>query len=581
MTTTLEEDFRGTPLFREAMHNFQLGNWENGLNHLKELEEKFPLEREIRALRQEMQLRAKIDQDELEDHKEHKKRRIIIWSIRLASAWLAISLAIWGFFTYSSWIQKQVAETRQKLDHEVQNLDLTVKFNNARSMLQAGRPAEAKSLFQEIAAANPEFPELQRFIDQADSDIQLQVEYEEAVKLIKEGDRPAAQEKFKGIAAQNPNYKDVALQLETIQQMDLLNDILTQADKAFDEKRWEEAITEYESLRAIEPEFQVEYVEERLYTSYIQAAEAALVNPVETLKALEHAEELFGKALKLRPRDTEILARRAEARKNVEERLVNSYLTAAQSSLVGQADSIKALQKAEAYLNKALKLRPGDTKISSQYEMAVRYLAAIGSFSKGAWDDAIDHLEFITAEEPGYADGTARQTLYEAYVARGNNRLVSGDFELALLDFQKGAVLAQQSPDSILRLFEAQLLVADTQGLLGNYKDSVRLYQAAIDLSGLGQLVQQIKGDLTVALDKASKLATRGDYKTAYQTYSSALHDISGLYQVNNVVVESGDYLTMLARRYNTTVTAILTANGISRASEIRANMTLKIPTLP
>jgi LysM repeat protein len=123
--------------------------------------------------------------------------------------------------------------------------------------------------------------------------------------------------------------------------------------------------------------------------------------------------------------------------------------------------------------------------------------------------------------------------------------------------------------------------VADTQGLLGNYKDSVRLYQAAVDLTGLTQLAEAGKTDLSAQLDKASKLAARGDYKNAYQTYSSALHDISGLYKMMNVVVESGDYLTMLARRYNTTVSAILAANGISRASEVKASMTLKIPTLP
>jgi tetratricopeptide (TPR) repeat protein len=306
-----------------------------------------------------------------------------------------------------------------------------------------------------------------------------------------------------------------------------------------------------------------------------------LLNPVETLEALEQAEAYFDKALALRPRDADLLAKRTQARQNVEDRLVESYLAAAQSSLVGQADSITALQKAEAYLNKALDLRPGDQEIILQHELAVNYLRAIEFFGKGAWEEVVAALEPIVSDDADYADGTARQTLYESYVARGNNRLASGDFELALVDFQQAAVLAQQSPDSVLRLFEAQLFVADTLGLLGNYKDSVRLYKTAVDASGLAELAAQDDADLATALTRADTLSIRGDYKNSYLVYSAALHDIADLFKTVNVMVESGDYLTMLARRYNTTVSAILAANGITRGSSLKANSIIIIPTLP
>jgi tetratricopeptide (TPR) repeat protein len=581
MAVTIEEEFNQSSLFQEALRNFQLGKWEDGFSRLKELEQRFPLEREIRALRQEMQVRARIDLDEKEDNWNHTKRLALIWTTRIGLVWLVLGLAVWGIFTYSSWISRQMVITREKLTSEVQSLDTTVKFNNARNLLQAGRAQEAKVLLQEVAKANTGYPNLQGYMDEADSQIKLQADYEQAILLVQNGDRAAAELMLEKVASQDPNYKDVALQLENLKRTALLGEVLVRADQAYEEYRWEDAIADYESLRSIDPIYLADHVEEQLYSSYIKLAEEALKNPIETLEALQKAEEYFDRALALRPRDAEILAKREEARKDVEERLVQSYLAAAQSSLVGQADSLNALKKADVYLAKAIALRPGDQKIAMQRDMAIKYLSAIENFSKGNWEEVINALEAVIALDQNYADGTAHQTLYEAYVARGNIRLVSGDFELALTDFQQAAILAQQSPNSVLRLFEAQLLVADTFGLLGNYKDAVRLYQAAIELVGVNQLVQDKKSDLAIALKKADTLANRGDFKNSYPLYSASLHNLAELFKTMNVVIESGDYLTMLARRYNTTVSAIMAANDITRESDLKPNTILVIPTLP
>jgi hypothetical protein len=95
MTVNSEVDYHESSLFREALRNFQLGNWAEGFNHLRELEESYPLEREIRALRQEMQIRARIDQDEREDNWNHKKRLALTWITRIALVWPG-SLTRWS-----------------------------------------------------------------------------------------------------------------------------------------------------------------------------------------------------------------------------------------------------------------------------------------------------------------------------------------------------------------------------------------------------------------------------------------------------------------------------------------------------
>jgi LysM repeat protein len=47
------------------------------------------------------------------------------------------------------------------------------------------------------------------------------------------------------------------------------------------------------------------------------------------------------------------------------------------------------------------------------------------------------------------------------------------------------------------------------------------------------------------------------------------------------VTVKSGDYVSLLAHRYNTTVAAILSANDMNNQPRLTPDMKLIIPTLP
>ena len=196
-------------------------------------------------------------------------------------------------------------------------------------------------------------------------------------------------------------------------------------------------------------------------------------------------------------------------------------------------------------------------------------------------DSAVTNLEYLYSYDVNYANGTSRQTLYDVLIARGQNNMASGDFEPALQDFKRAAVIAEESPESALRLFEAQLRIAEVQGLLGNYQDSAQIYRAAMDLGGFGTLAAQRKTSLAEAIRAAGLYADQGNYKLAYQTYRMAMEESKDVFDTITHVVSDGEYLTMIARRYNSTVQAILEANGISNRNKIELNQELIIPTLP
>jgi tetratricopeptide (TPR) repeat protein len=260
---------------------------------------------------------------------------------------------------------------------------------------------------------------------------------------------------------------------------------------------------------------------------------------------------------------------------------VNSYTNAALQALTGQADSLGALRIAEENFRKALAIRPDDLQVIKQLDYARKYISGVESYNKGLWTQAIKDLEAVYVETPDYANGTARQTLYEAYNARGKNGLASGDYLGALEDFKRAAVLAQDAPDSTLRLYEARKMVAYSQGLLGNYQEAALIYKVAVDQSDLRNLARFKNTNLANKIEEADIAYNAGNYQLAYNLYRQALETSTEVYDRVTYVVQKGEYITQLARKYNSTVEAILSANGLTDASKVTENRVLVIPSLP
>ena len=179
------------------------------------------------------------------------------------------------------------------------------------------------------------------------------------------------------------------------------------------------------------------------------------------------------------------------------------YFEAMKTALVEKPDSLEALAAADEYYLKALDLWPDNTEALQQRNMAHLFIQAQTDFSKGRYDDVIEMLEKVFTEDPGYAAGTARQTLFEAYVARGDDRMLSGDYEPALEDFQRAAVLAEQGENARIRLFQAQIRIAEAMGSLLQYEDAVLLYRTAIDNAQLSDADLKQRPELVSKLNQA------------------------------------------------------------------------------
>jgi tetratricopeptide (TPR) repeat protein len=574
--------YMDSPSFHEAMGHFQVGRWEEGFLKLGEVEKDFPLEANLRALHQEIEVRSHISGYEIEENKHLKRHNLVKYGLQLLMVLLIISGAIYGALTYSGWIRGEWAKTQASIAQSWKQAQLGIEFHNAQQLMIAGKPEEALSAYDAIKSQNPDFPGLAESIVQAQTLKDVEVQYTQAMNLLQIGDSAQALDLLKQISEKMPDYRDVSFQIKSLQTHAEMTSVFEKAELAYSEGRYEDAITNLESLRIMDPTFQVSIVEKDLFQSYIKAAQELLLSPVPTTEILKKADDYFSRALAIKPLDRDALAARTQVRMVIEDGIINDYVNQAQAALASAPDSLDAQKAAEHYLSLALGVRPNDSNVLLQFQLAQTFVQAISDFTSSKWDSVIEQLEFVITQEAGYASGTALQTLYDAYIARGSDYIASGEYALALQDFQRSAVLAKQLPDSDPLSFEAQVMIGEAQGSLNHFQQAVQIYQDALNMIGLRDRIVALKNSLTDSLTYADYLANAGDYQSAFYAYQKLIGNRVKAYDQSVVVtVKNGDYLTLLAHRYHTTVAAILSANNMNNQPRLTPNTPLIIPTLP
>jgi len=581
MTTLKSAPYQKDPDYLAASTHFQKGEWESGLAALDTIINQYPAARELRSLREEILLKSQLDDDEVIDMKLEKKRRTIRTGLRLGILALAIIFVFWGVQTFSSWIFNQWNNIQSGILTDFQNVELAMQYRDAQSYLLANQPQAAQEVYLAILEADSNFPGLDTLSDDITTMLAYQSRYDQAVQSRADGDTLTALNQFQEIYNDNPNFLDVAIQIQEIKGDLYLVDLLEQAEAAFEDQDWGLAASQYESIRAIAPDYQTALVDQRLIRSYMNLATSILESKQESPEALQQAESYFRKVMVLNPRDEALLAEQNRIKDQFKNRLFEVYIQAARDAVIGQEDSLKALEIAKSYYNSALLLKPNDPTASLELKMAQAYLKAQVDFDAGLVNPAIENLEFIYKSYPGYANGTAIQILYESYMTRGDAYSATGELESALVDYQNAAEVAAQLETSILKLYFAKVKIAETQGVLNNYAVAVNNYQEAVNMIDLETILDEQDRELSYLLGEAQRYAGIEWYRTAYRLFRRVLPATELILDKGEiVVVKEGDYLSSLANTYGTTVQEIVKANALPNASNIQMGQEIIIPTL-
>ncbi len=566
------------PLYNQAMDAFQRGKWEDGKTQLGELIELYPLAPELRTLNQEMQLRSQIDRYERDENNQARRGRITRFITRAGLIVAVLVLVVIGVRTYSSWVGSQVTAAREALEAQAVQVELTVKLNNARSLIAANRPQEAQQLVDQIVATDPNFPNVADVQSQLDRLQTVEGRYNEAVALIDQENNVAALAILREIQVENPGFRNVPQLIENLERNSFLDEQYTEGNIAYQSGNWEEAISSYDRIRSIDPQFQTEAIEARLFQSYINAGEALLTKPEATIDDFEKASTYFRSALALRPQDPTAVSKQTEAETIYADLQIAEYINQAAVIIQEGGDSLTAFETAEDLFKEALRLRPNDAELKLKVDMARQYLTAMQEFEKGNWPVVIGNLTTVYQEDPNYAAGTARQALFDALISYGDQWVAIGDYTSALPIYTQAAQIAQTTTN-LPMLIGAQIKVAETRGRLGEYEDAVRLYEDVVDQIEIDLADRLDNQRLSVALSQAENYALARNFRSAYDSYRTALQDTSVLFTLIEYRVEEGDHIASLANRFNTTVEAIASANQIENPNKVLSGQVLIIPS--
>jgi tetratricopeptide (TPR) repeat protein len=579
MTVLTNESFQEDPEYQQMMVDFQGGNWKNGLLKLNGLIQQYPLEQDLRKLRQEMQVKASVSAYEVNETRSAKRQRLTKLAIRIGIAVVIIGAIFGGVRYYSDWIRQQMNTVQIQLSQERRDFEINTKLNDIQVLLSGYRYQEARAVMDEVRALDSKNPNLAVVEATANEQEKLGQAYQTALSLKDQGDVRGALAVFQQIEASHPNYMDVSLQMRDLQNQFALSDIIAAGDDAVREGNWQEAIAKYEEVRNRDPMYDKAVLDERLYNSYINQAKTILEEQPDSVDALVQARKLYAKALAIRPQDLKIFQELSDARQTVADRLYTKFLDLAKQTIFDSENTLEAFQKADEYFSQAQAIRPDDPNVQLQRAMAASFLQAQADLKNNKLDSAIDKLVFVYEQDMDYAGGAARQALYDAYIVRGDRSILSGRLQSALQDYQQAVTIAQLRPDSLLRLFEAQVRVGDALGLMGNHQTAVYQYRSALEQANILETIV-LPAAADSALRSAETYALRSRWKNAYTLYRKAMPEVIKSLATLTVVISDKDYLAQLANKYQTTLSAILAANNLTDQEQISVGDKIIIPVL-
>ena len=367
------------PQYQEALQHLQAGRWQEAIEALEALSQRYPDNRELEMQLQQARLKASLEQD----WGQRVKGRRFAFSLksvllRLAAILLLVGLVYSGFTFYRQWY----LPSREQAAVQAQELQLQQQGQEA---LARGDYEAAQAAFSRLLELAPDNEAALVGLAEAKRQAQLAADYEKAIAALNAGNTVEAMAWLRALEARAPGYRDVARRLQELESKQNLENLFAEAEEHYAAGRWAEAIATYEKLREQAMTYQQETVEEHLFQSYLAYGQALVSAPPANRETVIQAQEAFRQALSLRPREPQAKA---------------------------------------------------------EQELTYAYLTGLEYYDAGRWAEAISFWRSVYDRRPDYLGGYLAQQLYRAYLSLGDAYLALGERKEAFEQYEKASLLA-------------------------------------------------------------------------------------------------------------------------------------------
>lgn len=253
------------PRFAVVTDLMQHGAWPQALEKLRALQADYPQATNLAALVDEAALKA-----ELMEAWAHriKGRRLTVGQAWLLRRSLPFVLLLTLFVGIALFYQSFVAPSRQVVALEQAN---QAQVKEALGLIQVGDFTLAMGLLEEVLARDPENVDARQGLESARTQLGLTVNYDIALEVAQAGNLPRAIAILQSIKGKSPSFRDVDAQISRLTKQAEVQDTLAAAERAFSQRRWLEATQRYELVAALQSDYEAELVQARLNQAYFNA----------------------------------------------------------------------------------------------------------------------------------------------------------------------------------------------------------------------------------------------------------------------------------------------------------------------
>jgi tetratricopeptide (TPR) repeat protein len=504
---------------------------------------------------------------------ERKNKLKATFRLSLFAVFGTLLVLVVAFFSYIYFNEKVI--TRQ---NEQEAIVLASLNDQAEELIMVGKPQSALQIIDKIKEIDPNYSNLPNLTIQTDNLLAYTAKYEIAQGMLSDGKSGEALVVLKEIESENPGLWDVRLLIDSIETATKVDLLLTEADKAYENQNWGQAITAYEDVIQLESDEDSAFTEQ-LLNSYLNQIVTMLQNENASIEDIDQAQDYYRKAMALAPQSKTFESEREELQSISVSLLEQKYAQTAKSLLEDKTQNEQTLAKAISFMRKGEGIDPENDSTQIDLENAEAYQLAFSNFLDQDWIHSVENLKIVYDSNPEFANGNAGVLLYEAYFALGMQYYNANFNQDALNYFEQAEILAWDDTTNPVKLFQVQTYIGHTLGRIGEYENAVSYYEYALESI---QFSQRASNEPALANQYAVAVGYNdiGEYDTAYTTYQELFDQVNSVYSNDQVAVEQGVLLAFFASEHQSTVALILEANDLPNTMVAPSNQILTIPTI-
>jgi len=405
----------------------------------------------------------------------------------------------------------------------------------------------------------------------------LEAKYQAALNLVAENKNNEALLILKGIEVEKPGLWDVGQQIASIETSVQIAKYMEEGNAAYKVENWDKVASSYENALTLAPKLDDPLMKEQLLKAYLNKIISLLQNDSTSIEDIENAEQYYRRAVAMIPQSKAYASERGNLQEVSSDLLVLKFTQTAKAILEDKNQTVNSVAQAVSYLSKAANIMPKNTALQSDLMNAEYYQIGFQNFVEMEWVPAITNFAEIVPVNSNFANGNAALLLYEAYYALGRQYYSVGLYLDARRNLEQAEILAWSDGGNLMKLFQVQVLLGDTIGETGDYKNAVSYYKFALDAIQVNPRLESYS-NLNKELLEAENLVQLGNFEKAVPIYQDLFKKIAVIYTIKNVKISDGVCLAFFASENLSTVDAIIDANNLPKSMLITFGRNLKVP---